>query len=116
MAVWEVIYHEQFEEEMQGFPEPVQDKILERVKVLKEEGPNLPRPYVDKLQASTHNNMKELRVPVGRNAWRVAFAFDPDRRAILLVGAMKAGSVGRFYKRLAAKADKRYREHLEGMR
>jgi hypothetical protein len=43
----------------------------------------------------------------------VAFAFDPKRKAILLVGGDKSGtSERRFYQRLIAKADDRYAEHL----
>jgi hypothetical protein len=45
--------------------------------------------------------------------WRIAFAFDPDRQAILLVGGDKSGgSEKRFYKRLIARADDRFDRHL----
>ena len=44
---------------------------------------------------------------------RVAFAFDPARSAILLVGGSKSGtSQSLFYRTLIATADRRYREHL----
>jgi hypothetical protein len=58
--------------------------------------------------------MKELRFEAGNGEWRVAFAFDPKRRAILLVAGNKSG-VGqkKFYGRLIAKADLRYKQHLE---
>ena len=43
----------------------------------------------------------------------VAFAFDPDRAAILLVAGDKSGvSQKRFYKRLIAKADELFDAHL----
>jgi hypothetical protein len=49
--------------------------------------------------------------------WRVAFAFDPNRRAILLVAGNKAGvDQGRFYKRLIAQADRRYATHLRRLK
>lgn len=57
--------------------------------------------------------MKELRFKAAKGVWRVAFAFDPKRQAILLVAGDKAGtSQKRFYKQLIAKADRRFGEHL----
>lgn len=58
--------------------------------------------------------MKELRFDADGGVWRVAFAFDPERKAILLVAGDKSGgSEKRFYRSLIAKADKRYRAHLD---
>jgi hypothetical protein len=57
--------------------------------------------------------MKELRFSAADGVWRVAFAFDPRRQAIVLVAGDKAGvSEARFYKRMIAKADKRFTAHL----
>jgi hypothetical protein len=48
--------------------------------------------------------------------WRVAYAFDPRRKAILLVAGDKSGqSERRFYKRMIAKADDRFDEHVAGL-
>jgi hypothetical protein len=61
-------------------------------------------------------NMKELRFKTTGGVWRVAFAFDPARDAILLVAGDKSGSSETtFYRRLIEKADRRYQEHLEGL-
>lgn len=58
--------------------------------------------------------MKELRFEADGGVWRVAFALDPERAAVLLVASDKSGvSEKRFYKALIAKADKRYQRHLE---
>ena len=60
--------------------------------------------------------MKELRFKADGGVWRNAFAFDPDRDAILLVAGDKSGGSERtFYRRLIEKADKRYKEHLENL-
>lgn len=60
-----------------------------------------------------HPNMKELRFAWSGQVWRVAFAFDPQRQAILLVGGDKGSAAQRrFYKRLIDVADSRYEEHL----
>lgn len=61
--------------------------------------------------------MKELRFESSGGVWRVAFAFDPRRRAILLVAGDKSdGSQRRFYDRLIVAADKRYAAHLQRLR
>ncbi len=65
------------------------------------------------MKGSKHANMKELRFRASGGVWRVAYAFDPERRAILLVAGDKSGeSEKRFYKGLIAKADRRFGEHL----
>lgn len=67
----------------------------------------------DTLKGSRHANMKELRFDWNGEVWRVAFAFDPKRQAILLAGGDKGGAdQRRFYKRLIAIADNRYDEYL----
>lgn len=57
--------------------------------------------------------MKELRFTAANGEWRAAFAFDPRRRAIVLVAGDKSGgSQKRFYKQLIATADRRFSAHL----
>ena len=73
------------------------------------------------MNGSRHPNMKELRVGAGSRAggggggvWRVAFAFDPDRQAILLVAGDKSKvERRRFYERLIREADERFDSYLE---
>lgn len=73
----------------------------------------LGRPLVDTLKGSRHANMKELRFNASGGVWRIAFAFDPSRKALLLVAGNKSGtSERRFYKQLIRKADERFDEHL----
>lgn len=110
---WEIIYAPEFQPEYDGFDPGVQDELAAHLIVLKQEGPRLGRPLVDTLKGSTYSNMKELRFSIGRQAWRFAFAFDPRRRAIVLVGGDKAGrDQRRFYQRLIALADGRLHAHL----
>jgi len=49
---------------------------------------------VDTLKGSRYANMKELRFSAADGEWRVAFAFDPRRAAILLVAGDKSGGAG----------------------
>jgi len=110
---WTVELADEFEPEFDALPEDVQDEILAQSAVLTQFGPRLGRPRVDTLSGSKHANMKELRFDAAGGVWRVAFAFDPKRRAILLVAGDKAGiSVRRFYRMLLRVADKRFDRHL----
>ena len=110
---WEVDLHDDFVPEYRELHTDVQDELLARIELLEQFGPQLGRPRVDTLDGSRHVNMKELRFAARGGEWRVAFAFDPKRRAILLVAGDKSGGSQRqFYKRLIAKADKRFDAHL----
>jgi hypothetical protein len=110
---WDVQFHDAFDEEFEDLPEVVQDELLAHARLLEEFGPQLGRPRADTLKRSRHANMKELRFDADDGVWRVAFAFDPRRKAILLVcGDKSGGSEKRFYKQLIKKADERFDEHL----
>ncbi|WP_296577578.1 type II toxin-antitoxin system RelE/ParE family toxin [Phreatobacter sp.] len=110
---WTVTFADEFEPEFDELSPAVQDAILARLVLLEREGPSLGRPHADTLVGSRHVNMKELRCNADDGVWRVAFAFDPDRQAILLVGGDKSGvSEKRFYKQLIARADERFDRHL----
>ena len=106
-----------FDSEFHDLPIAVQDELLAQAKLLEAFGPEPGRPRVDTLKGSRHANMKELRFEAENGVWRVAFAFDPKRRAILLVAGNKSG-VGekRFYRQLIKKADKRFDAHLDQMK
>lgn len=112
---WEVAFHDDFAPEFEEFRADVQDEILALVELLREYGPSLNRPHCDTLKGSKHKNMKELRFSVLDGEWRVGFAFDLQRSAILLVGGSKSGtSTSRFYRWLIRVADERFDGHLEG--
>ena len=105
--------YDAFDAEFEDLPEAIQDELLAHAKLLEVSGPQLGRPRVDTLNGSKHANMKELRFNADDGVWRVAFASDPERKAILLVcGDKSGGSKKRFYKRRIKKADKRFDDHL----
>jgi hypothetical protein len=115
--VWAVSYHDAFVAEMAALGEAVQDGLLTMAELLTLSGPTLGRPHADTLAGSRHANMKELRFVADDGVWRVAFAFDPQRRAIILVAGDKTGvAPKRFYKALIAKADARFAEHLDTLK
>jgi hypothetical protein len=113
---WQVVFHDLFEPEFTALAAAVQDELLAHAVLISDYGPGLGRPTVDTLKGSQHSNMKELRFRHGKEVWRVAFAFDPARQAVLLVAGDKAGADQRlFYKRLIDKADSRLTQHLAEM-
>jgi hypothetical protein len=110
---WTVEFHPAFEAEFDLLSRSVQTAIAARAQLIEEFGPQLGRPHADTLEASRHANMKELRCRADDGVWRIAFAFDPDRKAVLLVGGDKSGgNERRFYRRLITKADERFDDHL----
>jgi hypothetical protein len=112
-VTWAVELADEFEPEFDALPEIVQTEILALSLVLERLGPQLGRPRVDTLKGSRHPNMKELRFSAADGEWRVAFAFDPRRRAVLLAAGDKSGgSQKRFYRDLIRKADQRFDNHL----
>ena len=110
---WVVRIDEAFDPEFDELPAMVQDELLAQARLLEEFGPTLGRPRVDTLNGSRHANMKEIRFNAADGVWRVAFAFDPRRQAILLAAGDKSG-IGerRFYNALIKKADQRLDAHL----
>lgn len=114
---WKVRLHDAFEAEFAVLERDVQTELLAVARLLSEYGPLLGRPYVDTLNGSKHANMKEMRFSAADGEWRAAFAFDPERKAILLVAGDKSGgSQKRFYKQLITKADSRFSEHQENLK
>jgi hypothetical protein len=111
--LWNVLFCDEFDDEFQLMAEGLQNELLAHALLLRDYGPALGRPAVDTLNGSEFANMKELRFNWKGEVWRVAFAFDPQRQAVFLVGGDKAGAdQKRFYRRLVKMADERYRKHL----
>ena len=112
--MWDVATTDEFDAWFAGLGEDAQAEVIAKVELLRLLGPRLGRPHADTLNDSKHANMKELRADTRDRVLRIAFAFDPDRSAILLLGGNKSGiSQKRFYKQLIARADALYDEHLE---
>ncbi|MGH9772232.1 MAG: type II toxin-antitoxin system RelE/ParE family toxin [Candidatus Acidiferrales bacterium] len=110
---WVVQIGDEFEPEFDALPEEVRTEILALSRLIQQFGPQLGRPRVDTLKGSRHTNMKELRFAAAGGEWRVAFAFDPKRKAILLdAGDKSGGGERRFYRELIRKADDRFDAHL----
>jgi hypothetical protein len=87
-------------------------QVAQAVAALREEGPALGRPLVDRIQGSRIHHLKELRPgSKGRSEIRVLFAFDPTRSALLLLGGDKAGNWQRWYRQSIPVAEQLYLEY-----
>ncbi|MGP0065256.1 MAG: type II toxin-antitoxin system RelE/ParE family toxin [Isosphaeraceae bacterium] len=111
---WDVQLDPEFARWIGGLEEDLRREILAHAALLRERGPQLGRPYVDTIEDSEYLNMKELRVQFRGDPWRILFAFDPNRAAILLVGGNKRGDK-RWYKKHIPIADERFKRHLESL-
>ena len=111
---WDVRFDPAFAAEAKEFGREVRLEIAALVGLLRRFGPQLRRPHCDTLKGSKHANMKELRFTLPDGEWRIAFAFDVQRQAILLVGGSKSGVNERqFYRELIRVADARFAAHLK---
>ncbi len=112
---WEVELHEEFDAWLLQQEEGIRREIFASAGLLRRLGPQLGRPKVDTLKGSEIPNLKELRVQYAGKPWRILFAFDPIRHAILLVGGMKAGKRD-WYKVHIPIAERRFRDHLRKLK
>jgi len=113
---WEVVFHDHFLPEFRAFDLDVRRELAAAARAIELAGPKTGRPHVDTLNGSKHDNMKELRFKAnnGSEVWRAAFAFDPQRKACVLVAGSKQGQdQAAFYKSLIKTADKRFDGHLQ---
>src|SRR5260370_16001522 len=95
LVSWTVELADEFEPEYENLPNEAQDELLAMTRLLQRFGPQLKRPHADTMNGSRHANMKELRFNAADGVWRVAFSFDPQRRAVLLVAGDKPGDNAR---------------------
>ena len=110
---YEVEFVDEFELWWDALPGSVQESVGRSIRLLEEVGPRLGRPHVDTLKGSKNPHMKELRVRHRGDAYRVIFAFDPRRVAVLLCGGRKAGNY--WYDKSITTADKLYDRHLAAL-
>jgi len=104
-------FTDEFGEWWDGLTEPEQEDVDAKVQLLQQFGPALGRPHADTVNGSRYPNMKELRIQHAGDPYRVLYAFDPRRAAILLLGGVKAGD-DRWYEQMVPLAERLYDEHL----
>ncbi|MGA1036154.1 MAG: type II toxin-antitoxin system RelE/ParE family toxin [Ilumatobacteraceae bacterium] len=114
-VMWVVIVTPEFEQWFKAQSEQVQDEIAVAVGLLKERGPTLGRPFADSLRHTSVPNLKELRPRGAAQTIRILFAFDPSRRAVLLVGGDKSVGWSRWYPRAIREAEALWARHLRNL-
>jgi hypothetical protein len=112
---WAVEYTGEFERWYEQLSEAAQDSVDRIVGLLEVKGPGLPFPYSSSIQGSRHGTLREVTVQSRGVPYRIFYAFDPRRAAILLIGGDKQGD-DRFYERMIAVADSLFDDHLARLR
>ena len=108
---WQVEFTNEFGEWWESLDEDEQDSVDISVRLLEKCGPSLGFPHSSKINHSKHSHMRELRVQHKGEPYRVLYAFDPRRVALLLIGGTKGGD-DRWYDVHVPLADKIYDQHL----
>jgi hypothetical protein len=112
---WEIEYTDEFGEWWETLTDEEQASIAAVVALLEDEGPQLGYPYSSGITSSRHARMRELRVQHQGRPYRVLYAFDPRRVAILLLGGDKTGN-DRWDEEFVPVADRLYDAHLASLK
>ena len=112
---WEVEYTDEFENWWESLNEDEQESVASCVLLLEAQGPMLSYPFSSGIEQSRHAHMRELRIQHFGRPYRVLYAFDPHRVAILLIGGDKTGD-NRWYEKHVPRADKIYDEHIKALK
>ncbi len=108
---WQIEFHSEFEPEFLALERGVRIEMTAQLRFLEAMGPSLGRPTVGTIKGSEIANLKELRLDAEGGVWRVLFAFNKRRIAVLLVAGDKRGTQqARFYRKLVAIAAARWKK------
>lgn len=112
---WEVEYTDELGNWWSTLTEAEQESIDASVRLLEARGPHLGYPHTSSIVGSRHSHLRELRVQHAGRPYRLLYAFDPRRCAILLLGGDKTGEE-RWYEVQVPRAEALYDAHLETLR
>lgn len=108
---WTVLFSPEFMQWYQQQRPELQDKAIAELAKLEQYDPLLGRPWTDRVKGSAFVNMKELRFLFSGAPYRLFYAFDPQRRAVILCGGDKSNQK-RFYEIYIRLADEAFSRHL----
>ncbi len=111
-SVVEVVYTDEFERWWDGLTLDHQEDVAFVVRLLEERGVSLGHPYSSSVNGSKLSALRELRIQSQGHPLRVFYIFDPERKAVLLIGGDKAGR-DRFYEEMIPKTEKIYAAYRE---
>ena len=112
---WEVEYTDEFGKWWNTLTGEEQVDVAAVVGLLEKKGPTLSYPYSSDVKSSKFKQMRELRIQHKGNPYRVLYAFDPKRTAILLIGGSKKGDE-RWYEKFVPISDRLFEEHLKNLK
>jgi hypothetical protein len=112
---WEIEGTDEFDAWFEGLSEAERADVIATVDLLEQKGPRLGFPHTSAVATSRHSHMRELRIQHAGRPYRVLYAWDPRRAAILLIGGDKTGD-DRWYAKHVPAADRLYDEYLEELR
>ncbi|NWG91753.1 MAG: type II toxin-antitoxin system RelE/ParE family toxin [Parvularculaceae bacterium] len=115
MSRWIVEFTDEFGAWFGSLDDREQNRLVASVQRLEAYGPQLDYPHTSAIAGSRHSTMRELRVQIDGRPFRVFYAFNPLRAAILLIGGDKTGD-GRFYEKMIPVADDLFDDHLQELR
>jgi len=110
--MWDVEYTDEFGVWWEDLTEAEQTDIAASVELLERCGSNLKFPHSSVIKGSNHPHMRELRVQHKGRPYRILYAFDPKRAAILLIGGDKTGN-NRWYEKYVPVADDLHDLHIK---
>jgi len=90
-------------------------RVRASVELLRQYGVAISFPHSSGVVLSRHPHMRKLRVRCEGSPYRVLYAFNPLRNAVLLPGGDKTGG-DRWYEVHVPIADRLYDEHLTELR
>lgn len=112
---WEVEFTDEFGTWWESLNEAGQDSIDASVGLLEQLGPQLGFPHSSKIKGARHGQLRELRVQHQGEPYRILYAFDPRRTALLILGGNKTGD-DRWYEIFVPLADELFATHLRSLK
>lgn len=108
---WAVEWTPEFDQWWQALSRQEQADVGAAIEALRRKGPGLEFPLSSQIRSSRFGRMRELRIQHGGRPYRILYAFDSRRVAVLLLGGDKSGD-GRWYQRMVRRADALFERHL----
>jgi len=106
----EVVFTDEFGDWYGSLREEEQDDVAYYVDLLEQMGVGLGYPHSCAINGSRHP-LRELRCKVGGRPFRIIYAFNPVRDAVLILGGDKGGD-NRFYETIIARSEVLWDEYL----
>lgn len=109
---WTVEFTNELEDWWLTLDQALQEEIDKGVHLLQERGPHLQRPWSGSIDGSRVSHLRELIIQYKGDPYRILYAFDPRRVAVLLCGDIKLDDK-KFYRKMIPIAERLYQILLQ---